>query len=257
MTVIDGTGRPESEEDSVLLATPDFARRRFRARLTRLRPYLIAAAVVLALGTGIWLLYFSSAVTVESVKVSGNGTLSSARIERVAAVPDGEQLIQVDLAAIQARVERIDAVASAEVSRSWPHAIAIRITEREPIAVVKRGEETWALDADGVLFTRKASLLEGLPVVETALNVNAATLAEAARVVLALRADIAARVELIKADSIDNIVLELDRCVTVQWGSAEDSENKAQVLAILLEKDVADIDVSVPGRPTTAGSPCR
>lgn len=252
MKVIEGAGRQEFEEDSVLLAAPDFARRRFRARLARLRPYLIVAAVVLALGTGTWLLYFSAVLTVESVKISGNGTLSSARIERVAAVPDGEQLIQVDLAAIQARIERIDAVASAEVSRSWPHAISIEVTERVPIAVVRRGEETKALDADGILFSRNASSLEALPVVETALNVNAATLAEAARVVLALRSDIAARVDVIRADSIDNIVLALDGGVRVQWGSAEDSENKAQVLAILLEnKDVTEIDVSVPGRPTT------
>lgn len=201
---------------------------------------------------GGWLLYFSSVLTVGSVKVSGNDTLTSARVERVAAVPYGEQLIQVDLAAIQARVEGIDAVASAEVSRSWPDAISIQVTERVPIAVVERGGETRALDADGIVFQRKESLLpQGLPVVETALNVNAATLAEAARVVLALRSDIASRVERIQAGSIDNIVLELAGGVTVQWGSAEDSENKARVLEILLEEDVKEIDVSVPGRPTT------
>ncbi|RYF96796.1 MAG: hypothetical protein EON94_15830 [Caulobacteraceae bacterium] len=67
----------------------------------------------------------------------------------------------------------------------------------------------------------------------------------------ALRSDIAARVERIQAGSIDNIVLKLSGGVTVQWGSAEDSANKAQVLEILLDQDVSEIDVSVPGRPTT------
>jgi cell division protein FtsQ len=35
------------------------------------------------------------------------------------------------------------------------------------------------------------------------------------------------------------------------WGSAEDSADKAAVLAVLLEQRADEIDVSVPGRPTT------
>jgi cell division protein FtsQ len=35
------------------------------------------------------------------------------------------------------------------------------------------------------------------------------------------------------------------------WGSAEDSAQKAEVLAVLLDRDAKQIDVSVPGRPTT------
>lgn len=241
------------EDDGVLVATPDFARRRFRARVLRLRPLLVAALVVVVLATSGWLLYFSSVVTVESVEVSGNSAaVSSKSIQKVAEVPLGEQLIRVDLDAIQARVERMDAVASAEVSRSWPHAISIRVTERVPIAVVLIDGREKALAADGVAFDRKKSLLPpDLPLIETALNVNAATLGEAARVVLSLRADIAARVERIKAESIDRISLVLAGGITVEWGSAEDSENKAKVLAILLDEDVKEIDVSVPGRPTT------
>jgi cell division protein FtsQ len=37
----------------------------------------------------------------------------------------------------------------------------------------------------------------------------------------------------------------------VMWGSAENSAEKAEVLAVLLERDAHEIDVSVPGRPTT------
>lgn len=251
--MLEGTEQSDLAEDSVRVATPNFARRRFRSRLRRLRPFLLAGLAVLLVATAGWLLYFSSVVTVESVEVTGNSAaVSSARIERAAAVTLGEQLIRVDLAVIRARVERIDAVESAEVSRSWPDTVAIRITERVPIAVVRTGGNERALSADGVVFERKkGSLPPGLPVIETGVNPNAATLSEAARVVVALRSDIAARVELITADSIDKIVLNLSGGVTVEWGSAEDSENKAQVLEILLNKDVREIDVSVPGRPTT------
>jgi hypothetical protein len=37
----------------------------------------------------------------------------------------------------------------------------------------------------------------------------------------------------------------------VMWGSAEQSAEKAAVLAVLLEQAGHEIDVSVPGRPTT------
>lgn len=253
MSVIDDTDRPRpAAQDGVVMAGPDFAKRRFRARLRRLRPYLLAAFVAAAVGGGVWLLYFSTVLQVNSVEVSGNAVLGIARIEKVAEVPVGDPLIGVDLAAIQARVERIDAVASAVVSRSWPSTILIQVTERVPIAVVRTDGREKALSSDGVSFERKASQLPAdLPVIETAVDVDAATLGEAARVILALRQDVASRVDLVKAESMDNIVLKLSGGVTVEWGSAEDSENKAEVLAILLDKDVSRIDVSVPGRPTT------
>lgn len=241
------------KDSSVLVATPDFARRRLRARLLRARPLLIGLLVVVVLVASGWLLYFSSVVTVESVEVSGNSAaLSSSSVEKVAEVPFGEQLIKVDLDAIKARVERMDSVVSAEVSRSWPHAISIRIFERVPIAVLRTDGHEKALGADGKAFVRKKSLLPpDLPVIETALNVNEATLSEAARVVLSLPAGVASRVDLIKAESIDNIVLKLSGGVTVVWGSASDSEVKGAVLGTLLGQDVTEIDVSVPARPTT------
>ena len=39
---------------------------------------------------------------------------------------------------------------------------------------------------------------------------------------------------------------------TVTWGSAEQSELKAEVLAALLSRPDRHIDVSVPGQPTTS-----
>jgi cell division protein FtsQ len=39
------------------------------------------------------------------------------------------------------------------------------------------------------------------------------------------------------------------------WGSADESDLKAQVLAVLLRQPARTYDVSVPGQPTTAGTP--
>ncbi|MET3960391.1 cell division protein FtsQ [Marmoricola sp. OAE513] len=240
------------DEDTTVVAAPDFGRRRFRARLDRWRRWIILALVAILLVTGGWLIYFSSVLAVSQVEVTGNARVTTARVERVAGVPIGRPMVRTDLAAIKARVEAIHAVESVAVSRSWPHTVVIEIVERTPVAVVDRGGKLQALDASGVLFGGYSRAPDDLPLVETRADVSASALAEAAKVVGALRADVAGRVEKINVQTIDKINLELTKGVTVQWGSAEGSEDKAQVLVLLLKrKGVKEIDVSVPGRPTT------
>ena len=240
-----------TEEKTVTVAGRDFARRRWAQRFKRLRPVLYAVLVLALVATGVWLVFFSSVVTVREVSVQGNQTVSSVRVRAVAKAPIGRQLARVDLAAIRARVETIPAVKSVSVSRSWPHTIAISVTERTPVAVVDRSAGLQAVDEDGVLFDSYARQPDDLPLVETAPDVKSEALAEAAHVVSALRADIRAIVDRVEVESVDRITLHLTGGRTVMWGSAEQSDDKAAVLAVLLKQDAQEIDVSVPGRPTT------
>jgi cell division protein FtsQ len=240
-----------TEEETVTIAGRDFVRRRWSQRLRRLRPFLYAALVLVLAGTGVWLLLFSSVLTVRDVSVTGTRTISSVRVESVAKAPIGDQLARADLDAIRARVETIPAVKSVSISRSWPHTIAIAVTEYTPVAVVDRGAGLQAVDDAGVLFGSYPRKPDDLPLMETAADVKSESLAEAARVVTSLRPDILALVERIEVESVDRIRLRLDGGRTVMWGSAEDSAQKADVLAVLLERDAREIDVSVPGRPTT------
>jgi cell division protein FtsQ len=238
-------------EETVTVAGRDFTRRRWRQRLRRLRPFLYAALVLGLVATGVWVLFFSTAMTVRDVSVKGNSTMSSVRVEKVAKVPLGRQLARVDLGAIRARVETLSAVRSVSVSRSWPHTVTISITERTPVAVVDRGAGLQAVDVDGVLFGSYARQPAGLPLVQTAPDVKSEALAEAARVVTSLRSDIADKVERVDVETVDRIRLHLADGRTVMWGSAEDSAQKAAVLAVLLRQEAREFDVSVPGRPTT------
>jgi len=238
-------------EETVTVAGRDFTRRRWRHRLRRLRPFLYVAVVLLLAGAAVWTVYFSSVLAVRDVSVRGSTTVSSVRVEAVARAPLGRQLARVDLGAIQARVETIPAVRSVSVSRSWPHTVAIRITERTPVAVVDRGAGLQAVDEDGVLFGSYAHRPADLPLLQTAPDVKAEALAEAARVVTSLRPDIKAKVQRVDVETVDRIRLLLGDGRTVMWGSAQDSAQKAEVLAVLLEQKASEIDVSVPGRPTT------
>lgn len=248
-----------TDEKTAPVASPDFHRRRWTSRLRRWRPFLVAALALALVVTGIWLVFYSSVVSVRGVEVVGNQRVSARLIENAARAPIGTPLARADLSAVQARVEAIPAVKSVSVSRSWLHTIRIEVTERTPVAVVTRdpgvpGAVLQAVDLDGVLFGSYPSRPAHLPLIRTGPAVTADVLSEAAKVVTSLRPDIAAKVRYVDLTSIDDITLQLIRGPKVLWGSAEDSGEKAQVLAVLLTKvkrSVQQIDVRTPGRPTT------
>lgn len=239
------------DEETVRIARKDFRRRRNAGRWRRLRLVLLSLLLVAAVSASVWLVFFSSHVAAREVEITGTSTIAAARVERAAAVPTGTPLARIDLGAIRARVESIASVRSAEVSRSWPHAVHISVIERVPVAVIEAGEGLQALDAGGVVFGRYEARPDRLPLVRTEPDLADEALVECGRVIASLPARIAARVQTVEVSSVDKIELVLGSGRRVLWGSAEDSSQKAEVLAVLLRRPGQEIDVSVPGRPTT------
>jgi cell division protein FtsQ len=209
----------------------------------------VVALVAICAGAG-WLVFFSSVLAVDSVRVEGSGVLEESEVRRVAAVPLGTPLASVPLDAIAARVEGLAPVASVDVSRSWPDAVRIAVVEREAVAVVERDGVLRGLDEEGVVFRTFPGQPPGLPVVKMSAGTRTEALAEAAAVIDALPADLAGRVDHVAVETVDSISLRLRNGRTIFWGSADSSATKAQVLAVLLEQKASVYDVSVPGQPT-------
>lgn len=239
------------DEETVRIARKDFRRRRFAGRWRRARMVVVALLLVALVSGSVWLVFFSSQLTAREVDVTGTQTLGKGRIERTAEVPTGTPLARVDLAAIRARVEALAAVRRAEVSRAWPHTVHIEVIERTPVAVIDRGSGLQALDSEGVLFGGYDARPKHLPLVRTEPDTRGEALVEAGRVISALPAGIAARVDTVEVSSVDEIKLVLNNGRRVIWGSAEDSDQKAEVLGVLLKRPGNQIDVSAPGHPTT------
>jgi cell division protein FtsQ len=241
-----------TEEDTIRLARQDFRRRRRRERLRRLRPWLLLVVVLAVIATCCYTVFFSSWLAARQVRVSGLRTLSRSRVVAAARVPLGTPLARVDLGAVRARVQDIPAVRRVDVSRSWPHAVRIGVSERVPVAVIDQGHGLQALDRTGRTFGHYASKPRALPLVVEVAGVHVDALAEAGKVAAALPPSVQRRVDHIRVATIDQIELRLHDGRTVLWGSADQSPEKAEVLAVLLHRPhVSRIDVSVPGRPTT------
>jgi cell division protein FtsQ len=246
--------RPETadpQDTAALRTRKRFARRQWRRRWLAWRYVLVGLlAVVLVVG-GVWLVYFSDVLTVKRVHVTGQHLLSRGEVLQSAKVPAGEQLAQVDLDAIAARLRSLAEVRSVEVSRKWPDAIEIDLEERVAVAVIDIGGRLRGLDAEGVVFDDYRKAPPGLPRISSTSQTDPDALEEAATVVAALPRELSTMVDHIEVQTVDQITLVLRDQRIVLWGSSDDSATKAEVLLQLLRQPAKVYDVSVPGQPTT------
>jgi len=247
------SSRDASPADRTTLASRRrFARRQWARRWLAWKPVVAVLLLVGLVVAGVWAVYFSSLLAVQGVEVAGATTAGAAQIRSVAAVPSGEPLARLDLDKIRARVEALAVVRSADVTRQWPDQVLIRVQERVAVAVVEIGGRLRGMDADGVVFRDYRQAPPGLPHVQTSTDTRSDALQEAARVISALPADLAQRVDHVEVQTVDQISLALRDGRRVVWGSADESPQKAEVIAALLQAEQAqEYDVSVPEQPTT------
>jgi len=240
----------EPSADAAARTRRRFQRRQRARRWVVLRRVLAVLAVVGLVAAGVWLVFFSSVFAVQQVEVRGTEVLSAAEVEDAAEVPLDVPLATSDLAAVQARVEELAPVESAEVSRAWPDGVRIEVTERHAVAVVE-WEGAWrGLDPAGVLFRTYPERPTALPRLTIRAQTTSDALAEAAKVVVALPPEIAKRVDHLDVGSIDAISVYLSGGAVVNWGSADESGHKAEVLRLLMKQPARVYDVTAPGRPT-------
>ncbi len=227
-----------------------FARHRRERRRTLLRRLLIALAALAVVLGGIWLVFFSSVLAVTGADVRGADVVDEDEVTTAARVPVGVPLATVDLEAIRARVEDLAPVRSADVSRSWPDKVRIDVTEREALAFVAWNGGWRGFDEAGVLFRDYDTMPKGMPQVRVTSTTPVEALAESAAIVRSLPRGLLRQVEYVEVGSIDDITLRLRDAAVVRWGSADQSNDKAAVLEVLLRQPARVYDVTAPGRPT-------
>ncbi|WP_370248664.1 cell division protein FtsQ/DivIB [Nocardioides sp.] len=244
--------REDTEQARIERTRRRFARRQWARRWLTWRRVLVAAGVAAAVGAAVWAVFFSSFLAVQGVEVLGARDLDPAAVESAARVPTGGPLATVDLVAIERRVAAMASVRRVDVSRKWPDRVLIQIEERVPVAVVARGTELRAVDADGVVFGAYRRQPADLPRIELlgVLETDVDALREAAAVAAALPSTLADVTDHLVVRGADDISLELRDGRIAAWGSSEASRQKAEVLLALLAQKASAFDVSVPGRPT-------
>ncbi|MFD0342902.1 cell division protein FtsQ/DivIB [Streptomyces sp. NPDC127117] len=235
-------------------------------RLPSRRTLIVTGVLALLLAAGtVWALYGSSWLRAEQVRTTGVDVLTPAEVEAAAAVPVGAPLISVDTDAIADRLrQKLPRIDSVDVVRSWPHGIGLKVTERQPVLLVKKGAKFIEVDAKGVRFATvdkspgRVPLLELKPDQSASLRRfgSARLVREAVRVAGELPGGVAKDTEVVRVTSYDSISLQLTRGRTVNWGSGEGGPVKARVLTALMKAapKAGHFDVSAPTAPSVSGS---
>jgi cell division protein FtsQ len=101
----------------------------------------------------------SPLLDVDRVTVEGGEHTTADEVRREAAVQLGEPLVSVDVDAVRERVERLPWVDHATVSRRWPSAVNVQVTEREAVALVPvTGSHAALVDAEGRVLSIERSV---------------------------------------------------------------------------------------------------
>jgi cell division protein FtsQ len=191
---------------------------------------------------------------VKRIEVTGTSVLDPAEVAALGDAAVGHSVLGADLDAIANAVAALAPVKSVDVTRAWPNAVSVAVTEREPYMAVPSGDETFLMvDAEGVVFDRREQPPGSIWRVELAEPGpdDLATI-ETLAVLRSLPSDLANEVEHVESPSPAGVTLYLEGGRTLRWGDGSESEQKAEVADRLLAGGYEHVDVSAPDAPTVS-----
>ncbi len=220
------------------------------------KPIVITLAAIIALAA-ITLAVLAYVPTFAVSRLSASGTSYVAQEDVVAAASQakGEPLAFVDAGKIEQDIASVPGVESARVTRHWPDALSVDVTERVAAGRLTRDGKTTVVDASGVALPSEAAGKKRLPVVNVPAHARNKDGVQASllEVLGALPADLRTRVTEVTGTVPTSVTLKMDvngHAKTVVWGGPEDSALKAQVLEALAGQPGTVIDLTSPHAPT-------
>ncbi len=251
---------------------PRIRARRVAVKRAEGRRHLRYLMIVLGLGLGLgaaWLASRSSLLDVDNFEINGLSTHSDADIISEAAIKYGTPLLDVDLGAVDTRVEALPWVKEARSARQWPGTLRIDVVERVPKALLPSGEGVYALIDESGVVTAKTTIdsAPDLPVIDVALDTEVGRVEKSAlpglAVVAAMPPDLLPWIQRILVDpATGKVGLDLVGSATVELGEVSLLRDKLDaVRSVLAGADLtclAVIDATVADLPTiTRDTGCK
>lgn len=214
-------------------------------------------AVIAAVLAVVWVIAASPLFALDGDKIELSGVSREISADDVQAVLDshvGDSLLTMNVPHIANQLRDLTGVRDATVERVWPQGLRVTLIARDPVAAIPSGEQFVLLDADAVEVGTVDAVPTGLPIMDVPLG-DARVLEAALTVIRSLPSAVLERVEGLGAQTEDSVTFSLREGPRVEWGSADDSALKAQVLTVLLDSGQAPagvvVDVSAPTLPIT------
>ncbi|MEX1077518.1 MAG: FtsQ-type POTRA domain-containing protein [Homoserinimonas sp.] len=230
----------------------DEVRRFTRRSRHRRAAWITAAAVVVTLVGTVTIAVYSPLLALTEIEVTGTSNVDPEEVLDAVDGQLGTPLALVDADRLTRELAEFTLIRSYVTETVPPHTLIIHVTEREAIGSVPTASGFTVVDPAGVTISRADTRPEGIPTIELAdAGVGSDVFGSVVEVLLALPDSVADRVDRVTAATNDDVTLVLAGAgQRVVWGSADDSNLKARVLAALMatqaENARVEYDVSAP-----------
>ncbi|MFH0410913.1 cell division protein FtsQ/DivIB [Corynebacterium sp. L4756] len=200
----------------------------------------IIAAIAVVVGL---VVYFVPVFRVTNVEVTGNSHVTPEQVEEAAGVPDGSNLLRINVHDTAANVASLPWVATATVGRSLPNTLVVELTEREVAAYVDAEDGPHLIDTNGREFIIDTPPEEA---VEITGDWDSETLSEPVDVIAAIPEELRTQIARIDVEERYVMSIHMEDGRTVMWGASEDNENKARALETVLQMEGDNWNISNP-----------
>ena len=264
---VPGEARIPARTDAAVAVLPAPKR---RIELMRLLPSGRATAItlaVVALAAGVYLVARETSVfAVDTIDVRGAPPSIAGQVRAALADFKGGSLVTLNGAAVVRRLDGLPVVAYARYDRDFPHTLRVFIEPERPVAVVRRGPDSWLVSARGRVIS---SLAQGdqsdLPRiwVKGAVSVSPGGMlsGDPARAVRAAsplaRSPLRGHVATVRVTP-DEVALVLRSGLQLELGNTHNLPLKLMVgaqIAHSAQRATGYVDLTVPDRPVSKLNP--
>ena len=205
---------------------------------------LIASIAIITLAAATYLLGYSTFFTVSAVEVIGSTKPINTGITK------GQKLARVEPRAVATKLEELDWVESADISRNWINGkVVVELIPRTPIATF----QNQVIDSTGASFVPQGARPSGL------IEIQAGTVEDASKAVTFLTElpqELNSTLTVVKVRSTGALVLIMEnegKKIELRWGTNSENELKLKVYKALIalpeNANIKRVDVSAPHAP--------
>ncbi|WP_396290954.1 FtsQ-type POTRA domain-containing protein [Curtobacterium sp. KT1] len=229
--------------------------RRFTRRSRHRRAaWITAAGIVLVLGVSILVAVFSPLMALQTIEVKGTNRVDETALRQALSDQVGTPLARLDFDAIKQDIAGFPLIESYVTEEAPPHTLVVTVTERTPVVAVKSGSSFDLVDPAGIVVQSSPKRPATMPLADIArARLGSSSFRTMTEVVLALPSTVRSQVTRVAGSTADDVTLTLKDGSTVVWGSPDDSDTKAALLAALVKDHAArnpgvvvEYDVSAP-----------
>jgi len=205
---------------------------------------LIASIAIITLAAATYILGYSTFFTVSVVEVIGSTKPINTGITK------GQKLARVEPRTVATKLEELDWVESADVSRNWINGkVVVELKPRTPIATF----QNQVLDSTGASFVPQGARPAGL------IEIQAGSVEDASKAVAFLAElpeELNSTLTVVKVRSTGALVLIMEsegKKIELRWGTNSENELKLKVYKALIalpeNANIKRVDVSAPHAP--------